>query len=338
MSSNILTSNSISLYDEKILDYLVHDLWVDYGDTVRHPQIHFAMSGTRQNLQLDLSDNNTPILPLITVIRRSIEPHEATKIIRTHVPKKPLYYTYTEDGKYARGVDFMPYNFTYDVDIWTLTQRSLLDITNFMIWKFLKEPSFSVRGIFGEKNVNIPGYVEDYSYQDQSSYEEIGNEEDRILRGTFNLKIYGNLIKAMPSTGMIDKHITQILIEDPIVNDDGCYIGNNGGKDGSGAGGGGRPGYNYGKDGSGGGNGSGIWNGGKPGSGIGPGSDKDNIICGNFTSAIKKEQNIDITMDELDRDNVPYTIITTERDMLDDSINFEEKASVNTRNIAPIPK
>lgn len=286
-----LASNTISLYDEKILDYLIHDLWIDYNGDVRHPNIYLAMPGTKGNPNLQLSDNNTPILPMITVVRRSIETNEQSHIIKTHIPKLPLYTTMTENRKWAKGSDFMPYTFNYDVDIWSLTQRTLLDIVNHFIWKFMKEPSFSVRGIFSDRNVDIPGYVETYSFNDQSPYEEIGNEEDRILRGTFTLRIYGQMVKEQNPIQTIHNYTDKILVEDPNVIDEGCYNGNSGG-------------------------------------------DNANPYCGNFKSEIIMEHTIEETIDDLNRKNIAYGLITTTRDWDTNTITFTEETSKNSKNIS----
>ena len=100
--------NSVRLYDNGLVEYLKQNLTVDDGeDDGRRPQVIFALP-SKKALVVDMSDNNTPILPILTVTREGFSRHETSGIVKTHL-SRPFIHTHTRDKKNIYGSDFLPY-------------------------------------------------------------------------------------------------------------------------------------------------------------------------------------------------------------------------------------
>jgi len=203
--------NSVRLYDNGLVEYLRQNITIDDGeDDGRKPQVIFA-SPSKKALVVDMSDNNTPILPILTVTREGFSRHETSGIVKTHL-SRPFIHTHTRDKRNIYGSDFLPYTINYKIDIWSLTQGMHSDIMTQLIWLMEKKPSIPVRGIFANREIKMNGYIESYDISDASTYDELSDENMRVFRSTLTIKLFGWLTKTETNKKTVFEVLENVLI------------------------------------------------------------------------------------------------------------------------------
>jgi len=203
--------NSVRLYDNGLVEYLKQNLTVDDGeDDGRKPQVIFA-SPSKKALVVDMSDNNTPILPILTVTREGFSRHETSGIVKTHL-SRPFIHTHTRDKKNIYGSDFLPYVINYKVDVWSLTQGMHTDIIVQLLWLMEKKPSIPVRGTIANREIKMNGYVEGYDISDSSTYDELSDENMRIFRSTLTIKMFAWLTKTETNKKTVFEILDNVMI------------------------------------------------------------------------------------------------------------------------------
>jgi hypothetical protein len=184
----------IRFYDNGIVEYLKENIIVDDGeDDGRTPQVIFALP-SKNSLSVDMSDNNTPIFPILTVTRDGFTRHEISGIVKTHL-SRPFIHTHSRDKKNIYGSDFLPYNINYKIDVWSLTHRMHTDIITQLLWLMEKKPSVPVNGVVSNREIRMNGYIEGYDISDSTTYDELSDENMRMFRTTLSIKLFGWLTK-----------------------------------------------------------------------------------------------------------------------------------------------
>lgn len=190
-------SDSIPVFEEALLSYF-KDLEIDDGETTRNPQVVLAVS-SRSSSELIVSDDFTPILPILTLTRTSLSRIEASDIVKSHITRK-FRFRGTQNRKAFMAADFMPFEISYKLDIWSLYTVHHLSLSEQIIWKFQKKPWVNVSQETMGVPYLTPGYIRDWSVGDQSTYDNITEENYRIFKMSFDFKFFIQLLNDNYST------------------------------------------------------------------------------------------------------------------------------------------
>lgn len=180
--------NSILIYDSAVVSYL-KTIQIADGDVIRNPQVLFAIP-SRHDTKLTKTDNDMPLLPMLVVIRQSLEKNDFSGIVKNRL-FRPYIYQYSDKKDKIYGIDAMPYYFNYKIESWHLTQESYIDMLNKLIWKFEKERVVKAKLTLSNIDFGINGYIEDSTISDDTTYEEISQDSIRLIKGSFTIKMFG---------------------------------------------------------------------------------------------------------------------------------------------------
>ena len=100
--------NSILIYDSAVVSYL-KTIQIADGDVIRNPQVLFAIP-SRHDTKLTKTDNDMPLLPMLVVIRKSLEKNDFSGIVKNRL-FRPYIYKYSNKKDKIYGIDAMPYYF-----------------------------------------------------------------------------------------------------------------------------------------------------------------------------------------------------------------------------------
>ncbi|NCD06810.1 MAG: hypothetical protein EOL97_11880 [Spirochaetia bacterium] len=203
--------NSIRIYDEAVISYL-KQITITDGEETRIPQVAFAIP-SRLDTKLILSDNNMPLLPMFVITRESLEPNEASGIVKTH-SIRPYIYVHDNKKEKVYGIDAMPYIFNYKIDTWNLSQNLHLEMINKLIWKFEKYRTIYANFTINNFNLRTNGYIENYSFSDETTYNEISESNIRLIKSSFNIKVFGWLFEEDYVKKTVLKNIQKVVIAD----------------------------------------------------------------------------------------------------------------------------
>lgn len=93
------------------------------------------------------------------------------------------------------AADFMPFEMGYKLDIWSLYMAHHLSLTEQVIWKLEKTPWINVVQEANGRPMVTPGYIREWSIGDQSSYDNVTEENYRIFKMSFSFKFFMQLSK-----------------------------------------------------------------------------------------------------------------------------------------------
>lgn len=191
--------DSIPVYEEALLSYF-KDLEIDDGENKRNPQVLLAVS-SRSASSLIVSKDNTPILPIITLTRTGFNLIESSHIVKGHITRK-FRARAARNRKSIIMTDLMPFEIGYKLDIWTLYTAHHLSLLEQIIWKLEKTPWVNVIQDFNGVSNVTPGYIREWSVGDNTTYDNITEENYRIFKGSVDFKFFIQLAKsdyAVPS-------------------------------------------------------------------------------------------------------------------------------------------
>lgn len=184
-------ADSIPIYEEALLAYF-KDLEIADGETVRNPQVVLAVS-SRSSSELIVSDDFTPVLPILTLTRGALSKTDATDLVRGHITRK-FRFRGTQNRKSFMVADFMPFEISYRLDIWTLYTAHHLSLTEQVIWKLQKNPWINVvQEALGVPHVT-PAYIREWTIGDSSTYDNITEENYRIFKMNIDFKLFVQLL------------------------------------------------------------------------------------------------------------------------------------------------
>jgi hypothetical protein len=183
--------DSIPVYEEALLSYF-KDLEIDDGENTRNPQVLLAVS-SRSASELIVSNDNTPVLPLLTLTRTGFSSIDASHIVKSHITRK-FRMRGTQNRRSFMVTDLMPFEMSYKLDIWTLYTSHHLSLIEQIIWKLEKNPWVNVVQEFnGVPNVT-PGYIRQWTVGDQTAYDNITEENYRIFKSSIDFKFFIQLV------------------------------------------------------------------------------------------------------------------------------------------------
>ena len=203
--------DSIPVYEEALLSYF-KDLEIDDGETTRNPQVLLAVS-SRSSSELITSKDNTPILPLITLVRTGFNTIDASHIVKSHITRK-FRFRGTQNRKAFIATDFMPFEMGYKLDIWSLYTAHQLSLVEQIIWKFEKHPWINVTQEANGTPHVTPGYIREWSIGDQTTYDNMTEENYRIFKSSFDFKFFVQLANDRYATSSLLFKISDTILED----------------------------------------------------------------------------------------------------------------------------
>ncbi len=184
-------------YDEAVVNYF-SDIKIEDGDTLRSPQVLLAIP-SRQGVKLNVTNDNTAVLPLISITRTGLSATSETNLVKSHVTR-PYLYNISSNKKYFEGADFMPYNFSYQIDFFSLVQDMHNEIVEQILFKVHKNHYVTVKIDIANHNIEMNSYIHSISFSDSTSYTQIADNVSRIFHGTLNFSLYGFLIDVKRNT------------------------------------------------------------------------------------------------------------------------------------------
>jgi hypothetical protein len=184
-------------YDEAVVNYF-NDIKIEDGDTLRSPQVLLG-TPSRQGVKLNVTNDNTAVLPLISVIRTGLSATSETNLVKSHVTR-PNLYNINSTETYFEGAELMPYNFSYQIDFFSLVQDMHNEIVEQMLFKVHKKHYIKVKIDVVNHNIETNLYIHNISFNDSTSYTQIADTASRIFHGTLNFNLYGFLIDIKRNT------------------------------------------------------------------------------------------------------------------------------------------
>lgn len=184
-------------YDEAVVNYFT-DIKIEDGDTLRSPQVLLG-TPSRQGVKLNVTDDNTAVLPLISVIRSGMTATNETNLVKAHVTR-PHLYSINSTENYFEGAELMPYNFSYQIDFFSLVQDMHNEIVEQLLFKVHKKHYVKVKIDVVNHNIEMNSYIHNISFNDSTSYTQIADAISRIFHGTLNFNLYGFLIDVKRTT------------------------------------------------------------------------------------------------------------------------------------------
>ena len=182
---------TIPIYEEALLTYF-KNLEISDGETTRNPQVVLAVS-SRASSELIVSDDFTPVLPIITLSRTGFSKIEASHIIKAHRTRK-FRMRATQNKKTFMSADLMPFEMAYKLDIWSLYTAHHLSLAEQIIWKLEETPWINViQETLGNSHV-LPAYIREWNVGEQTTYEGITEENYRIFKLSFDFKLFIQLL------------------------------------------------------------------------------------------------------------------------------------------------
>jgi len=203
-------NSSIRQHDEAVLRYF-GNLLIDDGENRRPPQTVFAIPSF-QGSKLQVSESWTPIFPLIVVTRTGIEKVPATNIIKGRKYRPAVTYL-NEDTKTMSQAEIMPYNINYKIDVISLFMEQNLQILESIIWKLEKSPGVLVNIPANTLNIQVSAYISNYTVSDSTNYENIPDEENRIIKNTITLSLFSYFVDTRYGAKTVLKTINNLKLD-----------------------------------------------------------------------------------------------------------------------------
>jgi hypothetical protein len=178
-------------YDESVLNYF-SDIYVDDGvEEHRLVQALLAIP-SRLGVKVELSEDNTPVFPMIVVTRSGMQPTNETFLLKGHITR-PWFYNRVSDKKIYRGLEAMPYNLSYQIDMFSLFKETYNQLVEDILFKLYKRHSIRTQiDINGYSLMSNP-YIKDVNYTDNTTYSKIEDTVNRIFHGTFTFNLFAML-------------------------------------------------------------------------------------------------------------------------------------------------
>ena len=187
------SSSTIRCYDESVKNYFSGITINDGVNNNRNVQVLFAIS-SRRGVKLDINKNETPIMPLIVVTRTNLQPSAETNIIKPHITRKSRYEIISTNLKTFNFIESMPYNFHYQIDFFALESEMFNILIEKLFYKLHKYHYVTVNIAENTFNLVDNANIKDFSFSDNTNYNEIENTSNRIFHGTINFVLNGHIL------------------------------------------------------------------------------------------------------------------------------------------------
>ena len=153
------------------------------------PQIQLAIP-SRSGVKVNIDENNqTPLLPLLVVSRRSLSPVTESKIMYSRLTRPYKIWRNVNSRKYE-GIEFMAYVANYQVNIITDNMETYNSIVEQLLFKLMYKRYVRVKIDIKGQNFSTNAPITDVSMSDNISYDSIPDSETRLLMGTFTFNLH----------------------------------------------------------------------------------------------------------------------------------------------------
>lgn len=181
-------TSALRHYDAAVLDYLDF-IEVGNGKDTFKPQIQLAIP-SRSGVKVNIDENNqTPLLPLLVVSRRSLSPVTESKIMYSRLTRPYKIWRNVNSRKYE-GIEFMAYVANYQVNIITDNMETYNSIVEQLLFKLMYKRYVRVKIDVKGQNFSTNAPITDVSVSDNISYDSIPDSETRLLMGTFTFNLH----------------------------------------------------------------------------------------------------------------------------------------------------
>lgn len=181
-------TSALRHYDAAVLDYLDF-IEVGNGKDTFKPQIQLAIP-SRSGVKVNIDENNqTPLLPLLVVSRRSLSPVTESKIMYSRLTRPYKIWRNVNSRKYE-GIEFMAYVANYQVNIITDNMETYNSIVEQLLFKLMYKRYIRVKIDVKGQNFSTNAPITDVSVSDNISYDSIPDSETRLLMGTFTFNLH----------------------------------------------------------------------------------------------------------------------------------------------------
>lgn len=181
-------TSALRHYDAAVLDYLDF-IEVGNGKDTFKPQIQLAIP-SRSGVKVNIDENNqTPLLPLLVVSRRSLSPVTESKIMYSRLTRPYKIWRNVNSRKYE-GIEFMAYVANYQVNIITDNMETYNSIVEQLLFKLMYKRYVRVKIDIKGQNFSTNAPITDVSMSDNISYDSIPDSETRLLMGTFTFNLH----------------------------------------------------------------------------------------------------------------------------------------------------
>ena len=181
-------TSALRHYDAAVLDYLDF-IEVGNGKDTFKPQIQLAIP-SRSGVRVNIDENNqTPLLPLLVVSRRSLSPVTESKIMYSRLTRPYKIWRNVNSRKYE-GIEFMAYVASYQVNIITDNMETYNSIVEQLLFKLMYKRYVRVKIDVKGQNFSTNAPITDVSVSDNISYDSIPDSETRLLMGTFTFNLH----------------------------------------------------------------------------------------------------------------------------------------------------
>lgn len=181
-------SSCSRIFDEAVVKYF-NVIKVEDGEVRRTPQIAMAIP-SRQTFDIELNNENTPILPLIVITRVGKGEIAESNIVRKH-RTRPIIMTLNKNQKAFSGIELMPWLYNYQVDYFSLTKEMFEDMDNQIAFRLKKHNWVKAINSLNDTTITSNAYLYNVSFSDATTYTEVADTTNRIFHGSANFTIYG---------------------------------------------------------------------------------------------------------------------------------------------------
>lgn len=202
--------STIRAYDEAVLNAF-SNIEIDDGVEKRYAQTVFAISD-RKSVKLDVTENQTPVYPLIVVTRTGLTPKPETYLINTHINRRRFHRLSTNLKNYNYA-EAMEYDYSYNLEYFALEYEMFNQLTENLLYLIHKKHYVTVHIEDGDFVFTNNANISNISYTDNTSYDGVQDTETRIFHGTISFKLAGCIINYESGNKSILHAETDIRIE-----------------------------------------------------------------------------------------------------------------------------
>jgi len=185
-----MLSSVLRYYDEAVLNYY-STIQFDDGKETRNAQTVLAIP-SRKGAELLLSNEVTPVLPMIVVTRQEITPTPETFLIKNQITR-PHILNLNENKNVYDGIEVMPYNMKYQLDFYSLQQQVHNIILEQLLFLTYKKAYIKTLIEINIHQIEVNAYIKDINYSDSTTYVQITDQSTRIFHGVISFTLCGFL-------------------------------------------------------------------------------------------------------------------------------------------------
>lgn len=202
-----MKTSVLRYYDEAVLNFF-SNISINDGVEIRNAQTVLAIA-SRKGTDLLLSDDITPVLPMIVVTRTDISPSSATFMIKNQITRPQILKLNQNDDVYD-GIEVMPFDLKYVVDFYSLQQEMHNYILEKMLFLTYKKATVKTLIDINNQKIEINPYIKDIAYSDTTTFTQVPDTSNRIFHGVFNFTLSAYLyndVRAVTSVKEIHREI-----------------------------------------------------------------------------------------------------------------------------------